>query len=742
MADTLEIDDDGYSDEDFDEESLQDDADVKPLKSPTTKTVPLETKGKPTHKGGSPPRRNEDSGKLAVLTSPRDFSNESMAMPKVKQCFINSPHFPQVVSKSSSPTTPSKKLPPPPEKYNALHGGPIDPSSRVFLPVKGETKHLPVPEKRDKTADKKLKQVPKALSHLALSDARLPTDEGKAHVPHKVKSVQSLAHEIRRLRSRTQNIVDGGDDDSKGTLHVSAKERPATPPTSSPSKRGISRPNFNLHLDMSPKPKVLELQLPDSPKLSGSPGKKKGIQRNNFALGALNFELDLDLEDSIHDKSYDLSASGTFDAESFQIKQTGITRSPGRSPTQPHDMKKHLIKLGVLGKGASGVVHKALHVPSLLLVAVKVIPVFENDKRHQLIAEMKTLYNNLASLSDDAERRKVACPEIVCLYDAFMNPNEGNVSIVVEYMDGGSLQDIVDTGGCTSEPVLANISYRVLKGLRYLHEIHQLHRDIKPSNLLINHFGDVKVSDFGIAKEMENSIAKAITFVGTLTYMSPERIASEERLFRSSKRRHARGFFQAYSYKSDVWSFGLSIMTCALGHYPYTSKGGYWELLHSIRNEPPPKLPPGTDFSPEFQDFLAKCLIKDQTERWSVKDLLEHDFLRECRRENSFECGNGGSSKSLDEDDAEMDGIELDVIVPKVMDYYLKSAKDLVLEHDYNYDDIVAWLKLLPPMQHSKLNRFADQIGMPRHNVYKKFEHAMNILASTIKDVCFDDEKS
>ncbi|RHY32485.1 hypothetical protein DYB32_002521 [Aphanomyces invadans] len=372
---------------------------------------------------------------------------------------------------------------------------------------------------------------------------------------------------------------------------------------------------------MSPKPKVLELQLPDSPKLSGSPGKKKGIQRNNFALGALNFELDLDLEDSIHDKSYDLSASGTFDAESFQIKQTGITRSPGRSPTQPHDMKKHLIKLGVLGK-------------------------------------------------DDAERRKVACPEIVCLYDAFMNPNEGNVSIVVEYMDGGSLQDIVDTGGCTSEPVLANISYRVLKvpcgGMPF--ETRHLSWCV------------MKVSDFGIAKEMENSIAKAITFVGTLTYMSPERIASEVRLFRSSKRRHARGFFQAYSYKSDVWSFGLSIMTCALGHYPYTSKGGYWELLHSIRNEP--------------------CLIKDQTERWSVKDLLEHDFLRECRRENSFECGNGGSSKSLDEDDAEMDGIELDVIVPKVMDYYLKSAKDLVLEHDYNYDDIVAWLKLLPPMQH------------------------------------------
>jgi len=77
---------------------------------------------------------------------------------------------------------------------------------------------------------------------------------------------------------------------------------------------------------------------------------KKGIQRN-FANGlGLNFELDLDIEES-HDKSYDLSASGTFDAVEFQIKQSGITRSPDRGSTQPNNMKKHLIKLGVLGKG-------------------------------------------------------------------------------------------------------------------------------------------------------------------------------------------------------------------------------------------------------------------------------------------------------------------------------------------------------------------------------------------------------
>jgi hypothetical protein len=293
-------------------------------------------------------------------------------------------------------------------------------------------------------------------------------------------------------------------------------------------------------------PLTLEPSPAAGPKSSNG---KRGINRPFAQNLGLNFQLDLQGNDRIvgvgneaggdeshrMNKSYDLSASGTFDAVGFQIKQTGITRSPDRvTNTQPNNTKKHLIKLGILGRGASGVVHKALHVPSLLLVACKVIPVFENEKRHQLIAELKALYNNLSSLSDDGTpashdrtKNNVACPEIVCLYDAFMNPNEGNVSIVVEYMDGGSLQDIVDTGGCKTESVLANISYRVLKGLAFLHGTHQLHRDIKPSNLLINHFGHVKISDFGIVKEMENSVAKATTFVGTLTYMSPERIASE-----------------------------------------------------------------------------------------------------------------------------------------------------------------------------------------------------------------------
>ncbi|KAF1331277.1 Ste/ste7 protein kinase, partial [Globisporangium splendens] len=356
-------------------------------------------------------------------------------------------------------------------------------------------------------------------------------------------------------------------------------------------------------------------------------------------------------------------SSGTFDAVGFQIKQSGITRFPDRMPgQQPSNAKKHLVKLGVLGRGASGVVHKALHVPSLLLVAVKVIPVFENEKRHQLIAELKALYNNLSTLSDDAvDRKTVACPEIVCLYDAFMNPKEGNVSIVVECMDGGSLQDIVDTGGCKSESVLANISYRVLRGLQFLHSTYQLHRDIKLSNLLISHFGDVKISDFGIVREMKTRC----------------------------------------------------------------------------------------EFSDLFRDFLDKCLKRDQSERWSVKQLLNHGFVQHCARQSAspslaaspdddaVEWG----AKDAGSDDESKEQLEVDDIVLKVTEYCMKDAKELITKNGYTLDDIVTWIQNLPMMQKAKLVRFADQIGANHRAVYTKFQVAMNDVLQEIQETYFDDQK-
>lgn len=205
---------------------------------------------------------------------------------------------------------------------------------------------------------------------------------------------------------------------------------------------------------------------------------------------------------------------------------------------------------------------------------------------------------------------------------------------MMEYMDGGSLQDIADTGGCQDEGVLANIAVQALAGLDFLHKCNQIHRDIKPANLLINLDGDVKVSDLGILRQIEpeidlgfdkkiqeqdvSKLHRAHTFVGTTTYMAPERIDGQE-----------------YSYSSDIWSFGLAMLTLSLGRLPFDANGGFWHILRCVRDSAPPRLPDDGTWSSEYQDFITQCLQHDPDKRASASKLLTHPFLSKAFPEES-----------------------------------------------------------------------------------------------------------
>lgn len=104
---------------------------------------------------------------------------------------------------------------------------------------------------------------------------------------------------------------------------------------------------------------------------------------------------------------------------------------------------------------------------------------------------------------------------------------DGTISICLEYMNGGSLEDVVSSGGCQDEVVLAGISRQIIGGVSYLHSHRHIHRDIKPGNILLSGGnilrGDavVKISDFGISKELEKGHSLADSFLGTFHYMSP-----------------------------------------------------------------------------------------------------------------------------------------------------------------------------------------------------------------------------
>ncbi|GAB2234110.1 hypothetical protein Droror1_Dr00003347 [Drosera rotundifolia] len=259
-----------------------------------------------------------------------------------------------------------------------------------------------------------------------------------------------------------------------------------------------------------------------------------------------------------------------------------------------HEMRIY----GTIGSGASSVVQRALHIPTHRIIALKKINIFEKEKRQQLLTEIRTLCE------------APCCQGLVEFYGAFYTADSGQISIALEYMDGGSLADILRFHKRIPEPVLSSMVRKLLHGLSYLHGVqHLVHRDIKPANLLVNLKGEPKITDFGISAGLENSMALCATFVGTVTYMSPERIRNE-----------------TYSYPADVWSLGLAIFECGTGEFPYSASEGPVNLMLQIMDDPSPS-PPRDKFSPEFCSFIDICLQKDADARPTAEQLLAHPFI-------------------------------------------------------------------------------------------------------------------
>ena len=228
----------------------------------------------------------------------------------------------------------------------------------------------------------------------------------------------------------------------------------------------------------------------------------------------------------------------------------------------------------IIGKGFSSYVQQAIHKPTGTKLALKVINAFEKVKRDQLVKEIKTLY--------DASSKN-----IVTFYGAFYR--DGAISIALEYMDGGSLSNVVQQVGPVPERVIANMAFQMLAGLAYMKKETRVHRDIKPENLLINSEGFVKLTDFGVSSLVNGTNDMCGTFVGTFLYMSPERIQNKP-----------------YSYTSDIWSFGLVLIFLATGRYPYPRSDSYIEMVQTILESPVPRLPDG---------FVAACLRADAPPR-------------------------------------------------------------------------------------------------------------------------------
>jgi mitogen-activated protein kinase kinase 1 len=257
-------------------------------------------------------------------------------------------------------------------------------------------------------------------------------------------------------------------------------------------------------------------------------------------------------------------------------------------------------RVSTLGRGSQGVVEKRVHQSTATLAALKLVHV-NTDTEY------------LKSLKADLQLLQACDSEyILQCYGWFHDKGRfhDSIGIALEFMDMGSLSDIMQATGPINESVLGYITYQCLKGLEYLHnEKKMIHRDIKPSNLLVNSNGQVKIADFGVVVVFWHKNVRIEN------YMAPERIQGEN-----------------YTNDSDLWSLGLSVLECALGRYPYydatnTEKASTaFQIMDLVVTKAVPESP--ATCSEAMKDFISICLRKESGTRTSASKLLEHPLVK------------------------------------------------------------------------------------------------------------------
>ncbi|KAG8196413.1 hypothetical protein JTE90_009045 [Oedothorax gibbosus] len=250
-----------------------------------------------------------------------------------------------------------------------------------------------------------------------------------------------------------------------------------------------------------------------------------------------------------------------------------------------------------LGEGSYGSVYKALHKESGQVLAIKQVPV--DTDLQEIIKEISIM-------------QQCDSPYVVKYYGSYFKNTD--LWIVMEYCGGGSVSDIMRLRKKTlGEEEIATILSDTLKGLEYLHCRRKIHRDIKAGNILLNTEGNAKLADFGVAGQLTDTMAKRNTVIGTPFWMAPEVIQEI-----------------GYDCVADIWSLGITALEIAEGKPPYGDIHPM-RAIFMIPAKPPPSFRDPDRYTPEFIDFVSRCLVKNPDERATAAELLQHEFIRNAK---------------------------------------------------------------------------------------------------------------
>ncbi|XP_014671241.1 PREDICTED: serine/threonine-protein kinase 3-like [Priapulus caudatus] len=266
--------------------------------------------------------------------------------------------------------------------------------------------------------------------------------------------------------------------------------------------------------------------------------------------------------------------------------------SLARQPDEVFDI------ISKLGRGSYGSVYKALHKESGQVVAIKQVPV--DTDLQEIIKEISIM-------------QQCDSPYVVKYYGSYFKNTD--LWIVMEFCGAGSVSDIMRLRKKTlSEEQIATILSDTLKGLEYLHLRRKIHRDIKAGNILLNNEGHAKLADFGVAGQLTDTMAKRNTVIGTPFWMAPEVIQEI-----------------GYDCVADIWSLGITALEMAEGKPPYGDIHPM-RAIFMIPTKPPPSFRNPDKWSPEFIDFVSRCLVKNPEDRATATELLQHEFIRNAKQ--------------------------------------------------------------------------------------------------------------
>ena len=249
----------------------------------------------------------------------------------------------------------------------------------------------------------------------------------------------------------------------------------------------------------------------------------------------------------------------------------------------------------VLGKGGFSSVYRGTDIATGTPVAIKKMTIDRKNHPSFLLIETEL-------------HAKSAHPHIVQFLDSFHLPAKDEFWIVLELIDGCTVQDLVMLDGGFNEPHVSYIISCVTSALLYIHSLNRIHRDIKMQNVLCSRKGVVKLTDFGLAAQLTAAKSKRSSVVGTPDALPPEIL------------RH-----RAYGTEVDIWSLGVLVLKC-VRQRPYDADVRPKELLRLMERSTPPRLR-GTKYTSAAKSFVASCLRYEPAERPTARELSTHPWF-------------------------------------------------------------------------------------------------------------------